>query len=76
VDPHILSAIGLLVDDKEPEVMSADAQAEFMKGCEIPRIPRHEREALGYRVEKMQRVMLARATQCSRRYQPVGTQRG
>lgn len=66
VNRHILRAISLLVDDKESEVMSADAQTEFMKRGEIPRVPRQERQAVRSRIKKVQRVMIARAAQRSR----------
>lgn len=62
VNPHVLPAISFLVDDKQSEVLSADAHAEFMKSCEILRVPRQEREALRSRIKKLRRVMIVRAT--------------
>ena len=73
VNPHVLPAVSLLVDDEQSGVMSADAQAEFMKRSEVLRVPRQHRQALSGRIQKVRRVMIARATQRSRRYQPVGT---
>ena len=73
VNPHVLPAISLFVDDKESEVMPTDTQSELMKRREILCVSRQEREALRSRIQKVQRVMIARATESSRRYQPVVT---